>query len=164
MSAWRPVKNYEERYEVSRHGRVRHTNGPEIGQWKAHNGYMLVRLSKPRAQFMVHRLVAQVFCSNPGNKPNVNHLDHNRAHNKASNLEWCTQQENLSHARANGRISYDYLFGKRSPNALLQDETVREIRILYAGGNWSWERLGKHFGISKRAIGRLLTGETYADV
>lgn len=58
----------------------------------------------------------------------------------------------------------NYWQGKRSPNAALLDDQVREIRAAYGRGGESWESIGQRFGISKRAAGRLIKKETYADV
>lgn len=46
----------------------------------------------------VHRIVALVFHSNEANRATVNHIDRNRRNNRASNLEWATQKENIAHA------------------------------------------------------------------
>jgi len=135
-----------------------------LKQWLSDQGYALARLSKPRSVARVHRLVAEAFVPNPEGKPSVNHIDCNRSNNHAENLEWCTQLENIRHSDRLGRMRRDYWVGKRSPVALLSDDSVREIRRIYAGGNVSMERLGRSFKISKRAVGRLLHRETYADV
>lgn len=59
----------------------------------------------------VHRLVAMHFCPIPDrlkklglgfNDLQVNHIDGNKLNNRASNLEWCTQQENMIHAYDTG--------------------------------------------------------------
>ena len=42
----------------------------------------------------VHRMVAELFVSNPENKPFVDHIDSNRYNNAASNLRWATYLEN----------------------------------------------------------------------
>lgn len=160
---WRPVQGYEGRYEVSLDGQVRKTDGTILGQWSK-GGYKFVRLSNPRALKRVHRMVAEAFIPNPENLPFVNHINHDSASNHYTNLEWCTQEHNLAHARAAGRMPDNYWCGRRSPTAKLSDQEVREIRNLYTEGNWSQKRLGEKYGVTKSVIGRLLNGETYADV
>lgn len=150
-------------YEVSSFGRVRRVDRV-LKQWESDQGYMLVRLAGPRRVERVHRLVAEAFVPNPTRKPVVNHLDCDRVNNRAENLEWCTQIENLKHSSNLGRMQRDYWKGRRSPNAALSDAQVREIRRIYAEGQSSWESIGRLFEVSKRAIGRIVNGETYADV
>ena len=161
---WQPVEGYIEKYEVSDHGRVRKAEGTILKQWLNNQGYCLVRVSSPRQVLRVHRLVATAFIANPDRKPFINHIDCDRSNNLWTNLEWCTQWENLKHSDNLGRMQKTYWIGKRSPSAVLSDEQVRRIREMYATGVWSWERLGREFEISKRAIGRLLNRETYTDV
>lgn len=63
------------------------------------SGYKSVRLSKQtRRQKQVHRLVAEAFIPNPMNLPIVNHLDGDKHNNCVSNLEWCTNRQNVLHA------------------------------------------------------------------
>lgn len=161
---WLPVRGWEGSYEVSNLGYLRKIGGDLLGLWPNNQGYLLARLANPRRTVRVHRAVAEAFIANPDSKPSINHIDCVRSNNAASNLEWCTHQENLQHSTDLGRMKRDYWKGRRSPSAALSDDQVRQIRLIYAGGDWSLEKLGTEFGLSKRAIGRLVNRETYSDV
>ncbi len=117
---WKPIKGYEGLYEVSSLGRIR-TLGRTIQTWLPINGerrqvnrtypakilklhpvtsehpYLQCTLYKSGQSqtFLVHRLVAETFISNPENKPEVNHKDRNKRNNCVDNLEWMTRIENI---------------------------------------------------------------------
>jgi len=160
---WQPVMGWEAFYQVNRFGVIRKVSGEIIGQWQNTDGYFLARLASPRKVVRVHRVVAEAFIPNPEGKPNVNHIDNSPANNAVSNLEWCTQAENLSHATQQGRMPRDYWKGKRSPNSGLTDGQVREIRELREAG-FSQQYIAGHVGTSKRTVQRVLKGEYYAGV
>jgi hypothetical protein len=63
---------------------------------KRPDGYVYVRISNKTHR--VHRLVAQTYIPNLENKPQVNHIDGNKANNMLCNLEWMTQSENIQHS------------------------------------------------------------------
>lgn len=46
----------------------------------------------------IHREIAKAFLPNPDNKPCINHLDNDVWNFSLSNLEWCTQKENMRYA------------------------------------------------------------------
>ena len=60
-------------------------------------------------QISIHQLVARTFIGPPpepppGSRIEVNHKDFRTTNNAVSNLEWMTQEENMQHAIAGGRI------------------------------------------------------------
>jgi ribosome-binding protein aMBF1 (putative translation factor) len=101
------------------------------------------------------------FLPNPQELPCVNHIDCVRDHNSVSNLEWCTQQENLWHSQRLGRMQRDYWAGRRSPTAALSDDAAEKIRSDYARGGVSWAQLAARYGTNKRTVGRILSGGSY---
>jgi len=63
---------------------------------KRPDGYVYVKIGNKSHR--VHRLVAQTYIDNPECKPQVNHIDGNKANNMLCNLEWMTQSENIKHS------------------------------------------------------------------
>lgn len=100
---WKPIKNYENYYEISNLGNVKNIKTQKILIGDKNNmGYRRVILYNPiKKRFFIHRLVAYHFCN--GYKPNliVNHKDGNKLNNRANNLEWVTRSENDLHAYKN---------------------------------------------------------------
>lgn len=97
---WRPVKGYENYYLVSDMGDVFSIRSRKMLLPKTtHSGYHRVVLSVngDRRDFSVHRLVAEAFIENPGNKPTVNHKNEIKTDNRVKNLEWATMSEQNSY-------------------------------------------------------------------
>lgn len=86
-------------------------------QWRYNaDGYPVVTLTdgKKYRSVAIHILVACAFVPNEYNKPEVNHLDFNRANPWSYNLEWVTHKENIVYSHKAGR--YKGKFGKDNPN------------------------------------------------
>ena len=116
--AWKPIPGYEGLYEVSSLGNIRRneTITEEKSRYgktrlvrhkarvlqpgKTKRGYLLVVLCRADGQksHAVHRLVASAFCNKVDGCEVVNHIDGNQTNNRADNLEWCTQKDNVHHA------------------------------------------------------------------
>lgn len=98
---WKPIKNYEQLYEVSSFGNVRNSQNKTLKTKSINsNGYYRVDLwqNNKVKRLFIHRLVAEAFVPNPNNLPCVNHIDMDKKNNNVSNLEWCTQKENMEFA------------------------------------------------------------------
>ena len=73
-------------WEVSNLGRVK-CNG-EIVEPHMNGNYLYI------GTFYIHRAVAELFISNPENKPFVDHINTVATDNRAENLRWVTYKEN----------------------------------------------------------------------
>ncbi len=121
---WLPIPGYEGLYEVSNMGRVRslprkHRN-PLVNGFSTKPGrIMRLHMNKKRIRYLflvltkngvkknnyVHRLVALAFVPGRGGQAlEVNHINGVKFDNRAVNLEWVSNKENVRHAFRNGLV------------------------------------------------------------
>ena len=122
MEVWKPIKGYEDLYEVSNQGRIRSKDKiRRIGTGKGYDklfpskilstsinncGYKIIILKKPGSKIIcktVHRLVAEAFIPNPLNLSDINHKDENKLNNCVENLEWMSHSDNLKYGTCRSR-------------------------------------------------------------
>ena len=78
-----------------------------------------------------------------------------------------TQQDNVNDMVRRKRQAPAELtrhLGEEHGRAKLTDDDVREIRALYATGNYSQPILGKRYGVVHSTIGRIVRGEHWANL
>ena len=132
---WKDIVGYEGQYQVSNIGRVRSLDriiNNHRGIYKrtgyikaicdASGGYKSVGLCKNgiSKNILLHILVAKAFIQNPFCKRTVNHINCDKSDNRACNLEWATDSENIKHAYINGL--------KKSPKSQLGKTGFRSSR------------------------------------
>ena len=159
MEEWRVVPGTDNKIEVSSLGRVRSLMRGEpyiLKTQKDKKGYhrLRVTINRQKMSFKVHRLVASAFIDNHNNLPQVNHIDGNKDNNRADNLEWVTNQQNIIHyfAMANGehvsvkdityvpkRMTVDgkkyYTKGERIQNLPLSKSNIERMKAVVATKN-----------------------------
>ncbi|HMF71661.1 MAG TPA: NUMOD4 domain-containing protein [Flavitalea sp.] len=117
---WKPIKGYENIYEISQDGLVRSLDrfvkistgglrfyrGQPIKTKINNHGYVSLELSKggEKHTFFIHRLLIDAFKWNLKKKCCVNHLNGNKQDNTHHNLEYVTVSENIKHAYKNNLI------------------------------------------------------------
>lgn len=129
MEIWKDITGFEGLYQISNLGRVKSVQRKVMAKGSEKtvferirtpintHGYLYCDLWKDGTgyRFAVHRLVASAFHDNPKNLPQVNHIDGNKANNRADNLEWCDQSENNLHAFRLGLMKAYDRSGKNNP-------------------------------------------------
>lgn len=169
---WKPIKGYEGIYEISTEGKVKALDckklrgrflqnrgeyllKPKLNQ----DGYFAVVLQKDKSlkHTTIHRLVALHFVDNPLNKPMINHKDGIKTNNNAGNLEWCTNQENMTHAVATGLINNK---GENGYLAKLKNEQVVFIR----NSRLPLKQLAEMFGVYHSTIQKIRYGLTWKNL
>lgn len=106
---WKKIEDYED-YEVSNLGNVRSTKRgntkmlkPAIwwsqSSHKTEEKYLCVTLQQngTRKCWAIHRLVANAFLPQDPKRLQINHKNGIKDDNRAENLEWCSQSENVIH-------------------------------------------------------------------
>ena len=160
---WKDIVGFEGLYQVSDMGKVKslgrmcknrfgYRYKPErIMSQSLLGGYSAVGLYKNGKQtsLLVHRLVAISFIPNPENKKEVNHIDLCKTNPACNNLEWCTKQENMNHAKNNGAIKR----GEDAPRvSITNSDAINIIKLLMTNAPLA---ISRKTGISKSIIAEI---------
>ena len=158
---WRPVLDYEGRYEVSDAGRVRSLltirgqTGRDLSMASLKHGYQGVGLCKngTRRSALVHRLVLGAFVGRCPNGCEGSHLDGNPGNNSIGNLRWETKAENEQRKIRHRSTKH----GELSPLAKLTNEDVLEMRRRRTAGEY-YHDIAYAFGVARETARRAIVG------
>lgn len=176
IEIWKPIVlpvDLNGRFEISSEGRFRRTGyflkgsklwKPEIIRklfTKTKYIKVMVRHNKENINLSIHRLVCWAFHPNPENKPQVNHLDGDKHNNRANNVEWATQSENIQHAQSIGIMKYAKLKSppKKRGRAFGTPGIFKKIIDTNTGEFYTSDQLAALLGTKRKYIHRILSEE-----
>lgn len=163
VEVWKEIPGLEN-YAVSNLGNVKNLGSGKILKYRKHtNGYARVCLCDDGKHFdkYVHRLVAESFMNIDFNRKQVNHIDGNKFNNCVDNLEWCTQQENISHAI---RTKLFNNTGSNNGQAKLKESDVTIIKKLIREGKHKKAEIARMYRVSDATIRNIETGKKWGSV
>lgn len=175
---WKPLVFEDvkmDMYEVSSYGRIRNKKTHQMISSCNSHGYRTAKLmhnDNKSYNDSIHRIVCFMFVSNDHNLPEVNHKDGDKTNNHYTNLEWCTQKENVEHAIRTGLTDPSkrkVLRGDNHPSTLVSDDNIDLIcRLLieyYGNTEWVYFRM-KEIGIdvSLRTIQHVKQKDSRRDI
>ena len=114
-----------------------------------------------RNRFAIHRLVGKAFCEGYEEGLHIDHINGDKADNRACNLEWVTNEENVRRAWKNG--AHAGLVGENHPVAILSQKQVIIIRRLLRQGV-SAGALAALLDVSPETIRKIATGVAWKHV
>jgi len=173
---WKDIEGYEGLYQASNLGRIRSLDryiphslgGSAFIRSKILSGYSknckyerLTLYSNTNSKtYLVHRIIANTFVSNPENKPYVNHIDGDKLNNKASNLEWCTAKENTHHAIENG---LQKVKGEFQTNSKFTPKDILDIRKMLDEGRTS-RSIAEDYDVHESTISLIKIGKHWSHI
>ncbi|MCK3941832.1 hypothetical protein HCC47_02980 [Streptococcus suis] len=170
---WKQIPGYYN--EVSNFGNVRSITH-KAGNGKIYQGKILKPIQTKSGYYniclvngtdggrivkRIHRLVGEIFVENQDNKPEINHIDGNKANNRADNLEWVTRSENAMHAFANNLVTIHK--GSKKPLAKLSEKDISKIRKEYKQGKIQKE-LACKYGVARQTISSIVNRKAWRHV
>ncbi len=160
-------------YEISNYGRIKSfAYNPEgtILKGKMHSGYLMLDYydleAATRKHTLIHRLVALHFIGKPTKaKPNVIHIDGNKANNRVENLQYANAAETgKNHIYNETTIAQKELREKsKTKGAKLTLTQVETIRRILANPNKKVKKsiIASRYQVSTMTIYRIQNGENW---
>jgi hypothetical protein len=161
---WKWIPGYEGLYKISSEGNIityhRDVCGVPLKTTQSKLGYcrVLLRKNGSTKAYNVHRLILLSFVSTQNSKMMACHINGKPYDNRLENLRWGTAKENSADAIRHGTTAR----GERGGTVVMSEENVREARVLYATGNYTFAQLADLFAVSKSGIKAAVGRSTWA--
>lgn len=162
--AWKQVPSWPD-LEASEFGHIRRiSDGRIMGQHLDGAGYHTVVVGEDRLRRRTSGLVCEAFHGPRPHRYNALHNNGVKTDNRANNLRWGTQNENIQDKYLHGTIG----FGEANGFAKLNEDAVREIRRLCEGGRYGGgarqRDIAARFNISQGAVSAIIKRKTWSHV
>ena len=161
-----PIQDYEDRYLINEYGKIWSLRSNIFMKpFFDKRNYLKVALRNQTGckHYFIHRLVTIQFIKNIGNKPQVNHKDTNKLNNHISNLEWCTNQENMTHAHSMNLYN-NIPKGENHINSKLTNNDVIKIKKLLDQKKLNQKQIAKKFNVDPSRISSIKMGVSWKHV
>lgn len=126
MEIWKPIKDWEEHYQVSNFGRIKSVkNNKNLIMSPANShGYLQVCLKNKSTikSYRVHRLVIAAFYGESDLQ--VDHINGVKTDNRLVNLRYVTPRQNITYAKEKSKLN-DLMLGVKKVN----DKYTSQIKI-----------------------------------
>lgn len=148
-------------YQAATDGRILGVRGGWLKLFTNPRGYLCFNVVRVgvHVQLRVHVAVCEAFHGTRPDGYHVAHLNGDQKDNRATNLAWCTPEENEGHKRVHGTLR----MGSRHPAAKLTEADVSEIRQALAGGIQGIE-LSRQYGVTRSVISQIKKRKTWRHV
>lgn len=129
--------------------------GNKLRPYIGADGYLqVVRTNNGKRHYQrVHVIYAHCFIPNPNNYKYINHIDSDKTNNALSNLQWCTNSQNVYHGWHSGNRTH-----KNKTAVIVHDKNGEEV-----GRYSSIRECGKQLHLDRHKIARILKGELPRD-
>ena len=162
---WKDIPGYGGKYQVSSLGRVKsfmvHEDGSLLSGAVGRNGYRVynMRLNSKQRVLYAHRLVLEAFVGPCPKGMVCRHLNGDRQDNRAENLAWGTQVENMQDAIEHGTAAR----GSRNGQSKLTESIVEGyvVPALKAGAKAT--DVAERLGVSCWSIYDIRSGRNWID-
>lgn len=178
---WKPVVECPNCYLCSNYSRIKtlprngvKRDGIILKQSLKKDGYyqVVLQVYGKHLYRRVNRIIAQAFVPNPNDKPICDHIDNNPLNNKADNLQWLTNAENIQkyvndvydgRFVGRGKIIPKKVIAKKDNNVLVFDSVFQCAMTLF-GIKYKRSGVSKACRTGKKYLGWTFSYEIGGDV